>query len=73
MDGVRHVYDGEEVIEVEVYHPTTSVSLHIKELLIKTASFIGADGATIEVEHIAVDLKLHVLTLTFAKQLPLGG
>lgn len=72
MDGGRHVFDGDEIIEVEVFKPTTSISLHIKELLIRTANFITADGTTIELAHLSHDIKLHILKLTFAQELPLG-
>lgn len=68
----RHIFEGDETIEVEVFHPTNSISLHIKELLIRTASFLTADGTTIDLLHLSHDLKLHVLKLTFAQELPVG-
>ena len=68
----RFVFDGDEKVEVSVVEQTSTITLHIKELLIKGANFVASDGTTIETLSMSEDLKLHTLTFTFASPLPIG-
>lgn len=59
-------------MELQVVQATSTVVLHAKELLIKSASYVTEAGETIEVVGMNNNLKLHTLTFTFASALPVG-
>lgn len=69
------VYGGELNVKVTVSGEEVAVSdvtLHSKEITIKTASFIGADGATRSLTGISYDLKATTVKLSFDGNLPAG-
>ena len=66
------IFDGEESILVDVVNSTSSISLHIKEILIKSSSFETVEGKKLELVSMSQDIDLQTVTLFYSEPLPLG-
>ncbi len=68
----QFTFDGNEVIDVMVVEPTTSIKVHCKEIAISNVSFTGSDGKEAEVVAINFNLKLVTVEFVFAEALQVG-
>jgi puromycin-sensitive aminopeptidase len=75
------VFDGEEVISLNLGKAVTEITVHAKELKIESVSFepsprpspIGRGGKTVLPKKIVYDEKAETATFVFGKKLPKGG
>ncbi len=69
-------FAGDLTIDVNITEDTNEVSLHSKELVIKSVSFLSSDGVandSCKLTDINYNLVLHTVTFKFSQSLPLGS
>ena len=65
----KFIFDGEASILVDVVNSTPSISLHIKEILIKSSTFETAEGKKLELVSMSQNIDLQTVTLVFSEPL----
>ncbi len=66
-----HVFSGHETVTISILKPTKNITLHSKELAIKSAKVIFGKN-NLQPKNIVYDKKLETVTFEFLKALPKG-